>query len=188
METLSIQTLPIEIHVMKVGNRQMTKNIFKQIPLENSREFIHNILGLSFVGYPLENPASSLIGWVNYRPESPNEDYYIDEDNLFECHLEFYNATGFRDYSIDGREYQKGDFQRAYDKFFKGIDKKPGILFPKPRLQHHYQKPNTYTGAIYYKQATSVLIKCNISNTIYRGYIPVEYLESFKIPQIYIAT
>jgi len=187
MKTLSIQTLPIKIHVVKVGNRQMTKNIFRQIPLKNSNEFIHHILGLDLIGMSA-NPASTLIGWVNYRPENPYEDSYIDEQNLFECHLEFYNATGFRDYSIDGYEYQKDDFKRAYDTFFKGMDKKPGILFPKPRLQYHYQKPKTYTGSIYYKHPISVLMKCNIEDTIFRGYIPVEYLNSFKIPQIYIAT
>lgn len=182
METLSVQTLPIEIHVMKVGKRQMTKSIFKQIPLIKSNKFIGSVLGLA-------NSQHQVIGWVNYKPES-DPDYFIDHDDLLYRHLEYYNATEFLDYTDDKGYFTKKSYKEAFEKLFADIKHVAKIQLPNGVPQHSVY--GGYSGLIKADirvfPLTSILMKCNQSNTLCRGYVPNSYIDAFDFTQIYIAS
>lgn len=184
METLSIQTLPIEIHVVKVGNRQMTKNIFKQIPFISVKMFLGELLNIEPEPFNYK-----LIGWLNYKPEGISASANIDLEFLLECHLAFYDALEFYHYSQEREicyyaRYWMDDFKEAYQRFFHNRRPEPGILFPQPRNKHGEKT----LAEIPFKDVISVLLHCKSTNTLRRSYLPIEYLNAFVIPQIYIAT
>ena len=182
METLTVQTLPIEIHVMKVGKRQMTKSIFKQIPLIKSHKFINSILGLKSNQY-------QVIGWVNYKPES-SPGYFINTYDLLYNHLEYYNATGFLDYTDDKGYFTKKSYKEAFEKYFSHLKHTNKIELPVGVLQRGVY--GTSAGLIKADinpfPLTSILMKCSQANSLYRGYVPNSYIDAFNFTQIYIAS
>ena len=185
METLSIQTLPIEIHVMKVGNRQMTKNIFKQMPLVDFSDFVKDILGVGTDQY-------KLIGFVKYTPEP--SDYLrtcIDRVSIVEAHLLYYDAMDILkdpdgNYHAIDSCWDHSEYLQRMRIFFSKEKRTNGIQVPtlkKDNWGYECHQMYVSTGL-----PISVILIDNHKQNICRGYMPKDYLQVFNIPQIYIAT
>lgn len=110
METISIKTLPIEVRLVRVGNKAMTKAVFNQIPQ------LHIAIQSIIAEYVLDaalflNPRLhiTIYGWVNLVSikEEDLESLIDDFQKIWEkyCQNHFNSYGKFNrgsDFSVDG--------------------------------------------------------------------------------------